>query len=62
MKTDAPLYEVVERVTGRRGGSILYLDDRPENIEAGAARGWHAVMHTDPADSRRRVQEAGLLG
>lgn len=62
MKPDAPLYEVVERVTGRRGGSILYLDDRPENIEAGAARGWHAMMHTDPADSRRRVQEAGLLG
>lgn len=62
MKPDPALYEVVERVTGRRGPALLYLDDRPENIEAGAARGWHAVMHVDPAESRKRVQAAGLLG
>lgn len=62
MKPDAPLYEVVERVTGRREAAILYLDDRPENVEAGAARGWQAVMHTDPAETRSRVQAAGLLG
>jgi len=62
MKPDAPLYEVVERVTGRKGGSILYLDDRAENVEAGMSRGWHAVMHTDPVESRQRVLAAGLLG
>ncbi len=62
MKPDAPLYEVVERVTGRREGAILYLDDRPENVEAGAARGWRAVAHHDPEVSRKRVLEAGLLG
>lgn len=62
MKPDAPLYEVVERVTGRRGEAILYLDDRPENVEAGAARGWRVVEHRDPEVSRDRVREAGLLG
>ena len=62
MKPDAALYEVVERVTGRRGEALVYLDDRPENVEAGAARGWRAVMHTDPVISRERVREAGLLG
>ena len=62
MKPDAPLYEVVERVTGRRGAALLYLDDRPENIEAGAGRGWQAVLHVDPAMSRERVRAAGLLG
>jgi FMN phosphatase YigB (HAD superfamily) len=62
MKPDVPLYEVVERVTGRRDAAILYLDDRPENVEAGAARGWQAVMHTDPTETRSRVQAAGLLG
>lgn len=62
MKPDAALYEVVERVTGRRGPSLLYLDDRPENVEAGTARGWHAVMHADPAATWERVRAAGLLG
>ena len=35
MKPQAALYEAVERVTGRAGGAIIYVDDRPENIEAG---------------------------
>ncbi|MCC7377333.1 MAG: HAD family phosphatase [Verrucomicrobiales bacterium] len=61
MKPDAPLYEVVERMTGRKGGELIYLDDRPENIVAGAARGWHAVLHHDPAVSRARVAAAGLI-
>lgn len=62
MKPDAPLYEVVERMTGRRGADLMYLDDRPENHEAGLARGWQAVLHTDPAVTRARVAAAGLLG
>ena len=45
MKPDARLYEVVERQSGRRGAEILYLDDRPENIAAGAARGWQVILH-----------------
>lgn len=61
MKPDAPLYEAVERMTGRAGADILYLDDRPENYEAGRARGWQAVLHSDPAESRARVVSAGLL-
>ncbi len=62
MKPDAPLYEVVEGMTGRSGAELVYLDDRPENFEAGRARGWQAILHHDPADSRRRVAAAGLLG
>jgi FMN phosphatase YigB (HAD superfamily) len=62
MKPDAPLYEVVERVTGREGGALMYFDDRPENVEAGAARGWQAVVHADPEESWARVRAAGLLG
>src|SRR5262245_17577856 len=38
MKPDAKLYEVVERITGRHGEQLLYLDDRLENVEAGRAR------------------------
>lgn len=61
MKPDAPLYEVVERVTGRSGRDLFYLDDRPENVATALERGWQAMVHEDPAVSRHRVREAGLL-
>jgi FMN phosphatase YigB (HAD superfamily) len=62
MKPDAKLYQVVERESGRRGAEILYLDDRPENVAAGAERGWHAVLHESPEKSREAVMKFGLLG
>lgn len=61
MKPDAPLYDVVERLTARRGADLVYLDDRPENVEAGAARGWRAILHADPTESRRHLAHLGLL-
>jgi FMN phosphatase YigB (HAD superfamily) len=61
MKPDAKLYEVVERKSGRRGADLLYLDDRPENIAAGAARGWQAILQETPEKSRASVQKLGLL-
>src|SRR5258708_2052505 len=48
MKPKAKLYEVVEEMTKRRGADILYLDDRPENVEAGAARGWRVILQETP--------------
>jgi HAD superfamily hydrolase (TIGR01509 family) len=61
MKPDAALYEVVEQTCGRRGPEILYLDDRPENIAAGAARGWRVVLQESPEKSLAAVRELGLL-
>ena len=61
MKPTAKLYEIVERATGRRGAEILYIDDRPENVQAGAARGWQAVLHESPATTREALQKLGLL-
>lgn len=61
MKPDARLYEVVERQSGRRDAEILYLDDRPENIAAGAARGWQVILQESPEKSRAAVQKLGLL-
>ncbi|HXR08878.1 MAG TPA: HAD family phosphatase [Candidatus Acidoferrum sp.] len=60
MKPDAKLYEVVERQTGCRGGAILYLDDRPENVAAGLARGWRAVLHETPEKTRSHIASLGL--
>jgi HAD superfamily hydrolase (TIGR01509 family) len=61
MKPTAKLYEIVERATGRRGAEILYIDDRPENVQAGAARGWQAILHESPTTTREALQKLGLL-
>lgn len=60
MKPDAKIYEVVERVTGKKGESILYIDDRLENIEAGAKRGWQTVLHQSVGKTLNKVSELGL--
>jgi HAD superfamily hydrolase (TIGR01509 family) len=61
MKPDAKLYEVVESKTGARGAEILYLDDRPENIAAGAERGWQVILQESPEKTRAAVERLGLL-
>jgi FMN phosphatase YigB (HAD superfamily) len=47
-------------MTKASGGEILYVDDRPENIETGKSRGWNAVLHTSPAETIPQVQSAFL--
>jgi HAD superfamily hydrolase (TIGR01509 family) len=61
MKPSAKLYEIVERMSGRRGAEIVYIDDRAENVAAGAARGWQAVLHESPETTRQALQSFGLL-
>ncbi|MGA9450427.1 MAG: HAD-IA family hydrolase, partial [Verrucomicrobiia bacterium] len=56
MKPEAKIYEVLEKLAGRSGADILYLDDRPENVAAGAARGWRAILHETPEKSRVAVE------
>lgn len=61
MKPDPKLYEVVERRTGKRASEIFYLDDLPQNVAAGAARGWQALLHESVEKTRRALSRAGLL-
>jgi glucose-1-phosphatase len=58
LKPDFRLYEVVEEVTQAKGARIIYIDDRPENIEAGLARGWRAILHQQPEATRAQVTAA----
>jgi len=62
MKPQPRLYEVVEERIGRKGGEILYLDDRQENVDAGAARGWQIILQETPERSWDAVKRSGLLG
>ena len=61
MKPDTKIYEVVEAQTGARGAEILYVDDRPENIAAGAARSWRVILQESPDQTRAAVRRLGLL-
>jgi FMN phosphatase YigB (HAD superfamily) len=61
MKPAAKIYEALEAMSGRQGAEILYLDDRQENVDAGAARGWQGVLQTSPKTSRDAIQAAGLI-
>nr|WP_037282519.1 HAD family phosphatase [Rubellimicrobium mesophilum] len=60
-KPDAAIYEAVERDSGVAPGSLLFADDRPENIEAARARGWRTHLFTGPEGFAERLVAEGLL-
>ena len=45
-KPDAAFYRAVERRTGLAPGSIFFIDDRLQNVEAARACGWAAAVWT----------------
>ena len=59
MKPHTPIYESLEKMTGKRGDEIIYIDDRAENIAAGSARGWRTVLHDTPEKTCGAVKEFG---
>ena len=61
MKPHAKLYEVVEQQTRQLNSNILYLDDRPENIEAGAARGWQVLLQESPDKTWKALRTLRLV-
>jgi FMN phosphatase YigB (HAD superfamily) len=56
MKPEAKIYEAMEAVSRRRGADIFYIDDRPENVEAAAGRGWQIVLHETPQKTRAALE------
>jgi FMN phosphatase YigB (HAD superfamily) len=60
MKPDAKIYQVMEQKCGRCGADIIYLDDRRENVEAGALRGWTAFVHETPGKTWAIMEELGV--
>jgi FMN phosphatase YigB (HAD superfamily) len=60
MKPDAPIYAALEAMTGKPSAEILYIDDRPENITAGAARGWRTILHKSPEKTHTALTAFGF--
>jgi 2-haloacid dehalogenase len=61
MKPDESAYEAVESALGLPGAHLLYIDDRLENVEAGARRGWQVIHHTSAQATIARLRELKLL-
>ena len=61
IKPDAVIYEMVEKDCGFAPDSLLFVDDRIDNINAAAARGWQTHHFTDPAGWAQCLVSHGLL-
>ncbi|HEX7654612.1 MAG TPA: HAD family phosphatase [Verrucomicrobiae bacterium] len=61
MKPETAIYEAMEKMCGRQEADLIYLDDRAENIAAGAARGWRAILHESSETSRQALVKLGLI-
>jgi len=60
-KPSARIYEMVEADCGIAPERLLFADDRQENIDAAAARGWQVHLFTGPKAWAERLVGAGLL-
>jgi putative hydrolase of the HAD superfamily len=56
MKPEPKIYEAMEKMSAKRGVDLIYIDDRLENIEAGIARGWQAILHETPEKTRTALE------
>lgn len=64
MKVTKPapeIYALLEADCGIAPASLLFTDDRAENIAAAAARGWQTHLFTGPQGWADCLQNAGLL-
>ena len=59
-KPDPEIYEQAERLFGRSGGELLFIDDRAENAAAAEQRGWRAIHHTGLASTLAQLRDLGL--
>ena len=61
IKPDPRIYEMVEETCGHAPGSILFTDDRADNIAAARARGWNTHLFEGPQGWAERLVAEGLL-
>lgn len=60
MKPDGAIYAMAERKFALQPSSTVFIDDRPENIEAARARGWHGIVHRNHHNTREALLRLGV--
>lgn len=61
IKPDAQIYQMAEADCGIAPEKLLFTDDRTENLDAAAARGWQTHHFTNPAGFAARLVAENLL-
>lgn len=61
VKPQPQVYAVAERRFGRPPQDLLFIDDKPENIAAAVARGWHGHVFTGAEGLKAELVRHGLL-
>jgi FMN phosphatase YigB (HAD superfamily) len=57
-KPDKEIFVIAQHKAGVPNNKILFVDDRPENIEAAKAFGWHTFLY-DSSNHKKSVDELG---
>lgn len=60
MKPQPAIYAAMEKMCERKGTDLIYIDDRLENIEAGAARCWRTILHESPGQTRAELAKFSI--
>ncbi len=61
IKPDPKIYQILEADCGIAPEALLFTDDRPENIDTAADRGWQVHLFEGPQGWANRLVETGLL-
>ena len=59
-KPDPAVYELMRARTGHRLESLVFVDDRADNVEAASAAGLDGIVFTDAASVRAGLRARGL--
>jgi len=62
IKPETQIYEMVEADCGFDPATLLFADDRADNIQAAADRGWQTHLFDGPQGWADRLVAEGLLG
>lgn len=60
VKPDPAIFGIVERRSGASGDALLFIDDRPANVDAAAALGWRTHLFEDPDGLKKALRANGL--
>ena len=60
MKPDAGIFAEAERRFGLEPRATVFIDDRPENIDAARARGWQGILHSGHASTVNALRTLGI--
>jgi FMN phosphatase YigB (HAD superfamily) len=60
VKPSAAIYREAERRFGLEPVATVFVDDLERNVLGARARGWHAVHHVGPVETRRELAALGI--